>query len=380
MSAGVSKRDYYEVLGVERGASADVIKSAYRKLALQYHPDRNPDDHKAEEKFKEAAEAYAVLNDPAKRQMYDRHGHQGMAGMGGPGGFNPADFQDFADVFGDFFGFGDLFGGAAGRGGRGRGRARRGSDLQYELEIDFEDAVFGMQTEIQYPRTESCASCQGSGAKPGSRPRSCQTCGGRGQVYFQRGFFSVAQPCSACRGEGRVVDDPCEDCHGQGSKRANRRLKVNIPPGVDSGVRLRLSNEGEAGAGGGPAGDLYVLIRVREHEVFHREDNDLHCEIPINVAQAALGDELQAPSLEGNQSLKLNPGVQSGSRFRIKGKGVPDVNSGRRGDLIVHIKVMTPEKLTKEQRKHFEALRELLPSDHKPSEKGFLERFKEFFV
>ncbi|MBI1352741.1 MAG: molecular chaperone DnaJ [Acidobacteria bacterium] len=376
----MSKRDYYEVLGVERNASADVIKSAYRKLALQYHPDRNPGDHAAEEKFKEAAEAYAALGDPAKRQQYDRFGHAGMTGAG-QGGFNPADFQDFADVFGDFFGFGDLFGGAGrGGGGRGRARARRGADLQYELEIDFEDAVFGMSTEIQYPRTETCEVCQGSGAKAGSKPRACQTCGGRGQVYFQRGFFSVAQTCSTCRGEGRVVDDPCDACHGQGTKRSNRRLKVNIPPGVDSGVRLRLSNEGEAGAAGGPPGDLYVLIRVREHEVFHREENDLHCEIPVNVARAALGDEIKVPSLEGEQSLKINAGVQSGSRFRIKGKGVPDVNSGRRGDLIVHIKVVTPEKLTKEQRKHFEALRDLLPADHKPSEKGFLERFKEFFV
>ncbi len=378
MSAGVGKRDYYEVLGVERGASADVIKSAYRKLALKYHPDRNPGDQTAEEKFKEAAEAYAVLNDSEKRQAYDRFGHQGVGGMG-QGGFNPADFQDLSDVFGDFFGFGDIFGGG-GRSGRGRNRARRGADLQYELEIDFEDAVFGMSTEIKYPRTESCSACSGSGAKAGSRPRTCSTCGGRGQVYFQRGFFSVAQPCSACRGEGRIIDEPCETCHGQGSKRTDRKLKVNIPPGVDSGVRLRLSGEGEAGQSGGPGGDLYVLIRVREHKVFHREDNDLHCEVPINVALAALGGEVDAPSLEGEQKLKVSAGVQSGSRFRIKGKGVPDVNSGRRGDLIVHIRVVTPDKLTKEQRKHFEALAELLPSDHKPSDKGFLERFKEFFV
>ncbi len=376
MSASVGKRDYYEILGVERGASAEAIKSAYRKLAMKYHPDRNPGDQQAEERFKEAAEAYAILNDSEKRQAYDRFGHQGVGGMG-QGGFNPADFQDLSDVFGDFFGFGDIFGGAR---TRGRGRARRGSDLQYELEIDFEDAVFGMSTEIKYPRTENCEVCSGSGAKAGSRPRVCPTCGGRGQVYFQRGFFSVAQPCSACRGEGRVIDDPCESCHGQGTKRKDRRLKVNIPPGVDSGVRLRLSSEGEAGQAGGPPGDLYVLIRVREHKVFHREENDLHCEVPINVALAALGGEVDAPSLEGEQKLKIAAGVQSGSRFRIKGKGVPDVNSGRRGDLIVHIRVKTPDKLTKEQRKHFEALAELLPSDHKPSEKGFLERFKEFFV
>lgn len=370
----VEKRDYYEVLGVDRGASPDVIKSAYRKLALKYHPDRNPGDQEAETRFKEAAEAYSVLSDQDKRTRYDRLGHQGVGGAS-QGGFNPEDFRDFSDIFGDFFGFGDLFGGAGG----GRRRARRGSDLQYELEIDFEDAVFGMTTEIQFPRTETCEVCSGSGAESGSQPRTCPTCGGRGQVYYQQGFFSVGRTCSACRGAGQIIENPCKECSGSGTVRKPRKLKINVPPGVDTGTRLRLSGEGESGPQGGSAGDLYVLLRVREHDIFHREEHDLHCEVPVNVAQAVLGAEVTVPTLEGEEQIKVRAGTQGGARFRLRGKGVPHVNSGRRGDLIVHVKVRIPDKLNKEQKRHFEALLELLPADHQPSEKSVFEKVKDFF-
>jgi molecular chaperone DnaJ len=367
----VTKRDYYEVLGVDRAASADAIKSAYRKLALKYHPDRNPGDRTAEDKFKEAAEAYAVLSDAEKRSRYDKFGHEGVRGQAG---FNPQDFADFSDIFGDLFGFGDIFGG-----GRAN-RPRRGSDLQYELEVEFEDAVFGMATEIQFPRVENCGSCSGSGAKPGTRPRTCPTCGGRGQVYYQQGFFSVGRTCSACSGVGRTIDQPCEECRGAGTTRKQRKLKITIPAGVDNGTRLRLSGEGEAGPLGGPPGDLYVLIRVRDHDLFHREGRDLHCEIAINVAQAALGAEITVPTLEGEQKIRIEPGTQSGSRFRLRGKGVPEVNTSRRGDLLVHVNVWIPEKLTKEQRKHFEALLGSLPAAEPPGKRGFFDRVKEFFV
>lgn len=372
--ASTTKRDYYEVLGVDRSASAEEIKTAYRKLALQYHPDRNQGDASAEEKFKEAAEAYSVLSDADKRQRYDQFGHQGVGGAG-QGGFNPQDFSEFADIFGDFFGFGDLFGGG---GGRRRG-PRRGSDLQYELEIEFEEAVFGKETEIQFPRVDSCDVCHGSGAAPGSQPRTCPTCGGRGQVYYQQGIFSVGRPCSACRGQGRIVDDPCSECRGGGQVRRERKLKVNIPAGVDNGNRLRMTGEGEGGPNGGPRGDLYVLIRVKDHELFEREENDLHCEVPINVAQAALGAEISVPTLGGERTLKVPAGTQTGHRFRLRGEGVPHVHSGRRGDLIVELKVRTPEDLTDEQRGHFEALLGLLPSNHEAKKKGFFDRVKELF-
>jgi molecular chaperone DnaJ len=367
----VTKRDYYEVLGIDRSANAETIKSAYRKLALKYHPDRNPNDHAAEEKFKEAAEAYSVLSDADKRSRYDRFGHDGVRGQGG---FNPQDFSDFGDIFGDLFGFGDIFGG-----GRNN-RSRRGSDLQYELEVDFEQAVFGMSTEIQFPRVESCGSCGGSGAKAGTRPKSCPTCGGRGQVYYQQGFFSVGRTCSACSGSGRIVEQPCQECRGGGTTRKQRKLKITIPAGLDNGTRLRLTGEGEAGPGGGPAGDLYVLIRVREHDTFHRDGRDLHCEVAINIAQAALGADILVPTLEGEQTIKVEAGTQHGSRFRLRGKGVPEVNTSRRGDLIVHVNIHVPDKITKEQRKHFEALLLTLPAAEKPSRQGFFDRVKEFFV
>ena len=366
----VAKRDYYEVLGVGRDCSAQELKSAYRKLAMKYHPDRNPDAKDAEDKFKEASEAYSVLSDAEKRSRYDRFGHDGLSGNGG---FQPGDFADFSDVVGDFFG--DIFGG----GGRSRNRARRGSDLQYELEIDFEDAVFGFSTDIQFPRTETCERCNGSGAEAGSRRSTCGSCGGRGQVYYQQGFFSVGRTCSACQGAGQVIRHPCKSCSGAGSQRNQRKLKVNIPPGVDHGTRLRLSGEGESGPNGGPKGDLYVLIHVREHAVFHREKYDLHCRVPVNVAQAALGAEIQAPTLEGEESVKVRPGTESGARYKLRGKGVPHLNSGRRGDLYVHVTVSMPQKLTTEQRKLFKKLGELLPAENMPSDKSFFDKLRDYF-
>ncbi len=368
----VTKRDYYEILGVGRGASDQDIKSAYRKLALKYHPDRNPNDPAAEEKFKEASEAYGVLSDPSKRGTYDRFGHQGLRGAPE---FDPAAFGDFADIFGDFFGFSDIF-----SGGRRRQRAQRGADLQYDLEIDFEDAVFGLNTEIQFPRVDTCDACHGSGAAPGTSPVTCSTCSGRGQVYYQQGFFSVGRTCPNCRGNGVRIETPCTNCHGSGQIRRQRKLKVNIPPGVDNGTRLRLSGEGEAGARGGPSGDLYVLLRIREHSIFERQGDELHCEIPLNIAQAALGAEIEVPTLEGSQKLKIPAGAQTGSRFRLRGKGVPQVHGGRRGDLVVHVKVVVPAKLNREQRKLFEQLLDLLPADNAPTEKGVFEKVKDFFT
>ena len=367
----VAKRDYYEVLGVGHDCGEQELKSAYRKLAMQHHPDRNPGSAEAEDKFKEASEAYSVLTDSDKRARYDRFGHDGLTGSGG---FQPGGAGDFSDVFGDFFG--DIFGGG---GGRSRNRPRRGSDLQYELEIEFEDAVFGFSTEIQFPRTEACDRCDGSGAEPGSRKITCDTCGGRGQVYYQQGLFSVGRTCSSCRGAGQVIKNPCKTCSGAGSSRTQRKLKVNIPPGVDQGTRLRLSAEGESGPNGGPKGDLYVLIHVREHAIFHREKYDLHCQVPVNIAQATLGAEIQVPTLEGDSSITLRSGTQSAARYKLKGKGVAHVNSGRRGDLYVHVTVAIPTKLSREQRKLFEQLGELLPVENAPNDKGFFDKLRDFF-
>lgn len=370
----MAKQDYYKILGLGREASEQELKSAYRKLALQHHPDRNPDNPEAEEKFKEASEAYSVLSDPEKRGRYDRFGHDGVAGAGG---FDPSQFGDFADIFGDLFGFGDVFGG----GGRRGNRARRGADLQYDLEIEFENAVFGVNTEIRFPRTESCGECNGSGAAPGSAPVTCQQCGGRGQVYYQQGFFSVGRTCGVCRGAGRVIQKPCPTCQGAGQIRKQRKQKINIPAGVDNGTRLRLSGEGEAGTHGGPPGDLYVLLRVREHPIFERDGNDLHMTLPVNVAQAALGVELPVPSIDGaSHKLKVPAGSQSGKQLRIRHQGVAAVNNGRRGDLVVHLRVEIPSKLNKEQKAIFEQLLTALPANNEPSDKSILEKVKDYFA
>ena len=374
--SSVTKRDYYEVLGVSREANDQEIKAAYRRLALQFHPDRNPDDPSAEEKFKECSEAYSVLSDAQKRAAFDRFGHAGL--QGGAGGFSPDAFGDFSDILGDFFGFGDLFGGAGG--GRRRTRPQRGEDLRYDLEIDFERAVFGMTADIQIPRLEPCKSCNGSGTEPGTGPSACPTCHGRGEVLYQQSFLSIRRTCSTCNGAGQIIRNPCNQCRGQGYKQGQKKLKVNIPAGVDNGTRVRLTGEGQPGPNGGPPGDLYVFLKVKEHPFFERNEKDLHCVIPINVAQAALGCDVDVPTLDEPAKLKIPEGAQNGSQFRIKGKGVPPLNGGNRGDLFVHLKVTVPAKLSKEQRKLFEQLRDTLPIDNAPSEKGIFEKVKDYFM
>ena len=371
----MSKRDYYEVLGVGRDAGDPEIKSAYRKLALKYHPDRNPDDPSAEDRFKEASEAYSVLSDAQKRAAYDRYGHAGLQGAAG-GGFDPNVFSDFSDILGNFFGFGDLFGTGGGR----RSRAQRGEDVRYDLEIAFEEAVFGMTAEILVPRMEACEQCKGTGAEPGSGPSTCPTCHGRGEILYQQGFLSVRRTCSTCGGTGQIIRNACSECRGQGYRPAQRKLKVNIPGGVDDGTRLRLTGEGQPGAHGGPAGDLYVFLRVREHAFFERHEHDLHCTIPLNVAQAALGCEIDVPTFEGPQRLKIPEGTQSGAQFKFRHKGVAMLNGGGRGDLIVHIDVKVPTKLNRDQRRLLEMLRDTLPVNNEPSEKGLFEKVKDYFV
>ena len=369
----VTKRDYYEILGVGRDADDPQIKSAYRKLAREHHPDGNPDNQQSEEKFKEAAEAYSVLSDPQKRAAYDRYGHQGV--QGASQGFDPAAL-DLSDILGDFFGFGDMFG----SGNRRRSRAQRGEDVRYDLEIRFEDAVFGMVAEIQVPRSEVCDHCSGKGAEPGSGPTTCPACHGRGEVIYQQSFLSVRRTCGHCGGVGQIIRTPCSECRGQGYQQVNRKLKVNIPAGVDNGTRMRLAQEGEPGGNGGPPGDLYVVLKVKEHAFFERHEYDLHCTIPVNMAQAALGAEIEVPTLEQPQKLKIPEGTQSGAQLRIRHKGVPHVNGHTRGDIVVHIDVKTPTKLTRDQRRLFEQLRETLPADNQPAEKGIFEKVKDYFV
>jgi len=373
----VSKRDYYEVLGVGRDAGEAEVKSAYRKLALKFHPDRNPDDPSAEEKFKEASEAYSVLSDPQKRAAYDRFGHAGLQGTGAAG-FNPDAFADFGDILGDFFGFGDLFGGRGG--GRRRNRPQRGEDVRYDLEIAFEEAAFGMSAEIQVPRMEACDRCDGSGSEPGSRPATCPTCNGRGEVIYQQSFLSIRRSCTSCGGTGQIIRNPCAQCRGQGYRQVQRKHSIRIPAGVDDGTRIRVPNEGQPGANGGPPGDLYVFLKVRAHAFFERRENDLYCTIPLNIAQAALGCEIEVPTLEQPQKLKVPEGTQAGAQFRLRHKGVPVLNSSSRGDLYVRVEVRVPSRLTREQRKLLEQLRDSLPVDNAPSEKGLFDKVKDYFM
>ena len=368
----MAKRDYYEILGIGRDADEQQVKSAYRRLALQHHPDRNPDNPAAEERFKEAAEAYSVLSDGQKRAAYDRYGHAGLQGAQ----VDPGAFADFSDILGDFFGFGDLFGGGRSR----RNRPQRGEDVRYDLEIGFEDAVFGMTAEIQAPRMEACDRCRATGAEPGSGSTTCPTCNGRGQILYQQSFLSVRRTCHTCGGSGQIIRNPCRQCHGQGYRQVVRKLKVNIPAGVDDANRLRLAHEGQPGGNGGPPGDLYVVLKVREHAFFERRENDLHCTIPVNVAQATLGAEIDIPTLEEPYRLKIPEGTQNGAQFRLRHKGVPAVNGGGRGDLYVHIDLKVPAKLTREQRKLFEQLRETLPVENQPAEKGLLGKVKDYFM
>jgi molecular chaperone DnaJ len=374
----VTKRDYYEILGVERTADDGTLKSAYRKLALKYHPDRNPDDHTAEERFKEAAEAYSVLSDSNKRAMYDRFGHDGLQQSGGMGGFDPNAFSDFSDILGDFFGFGDIFGNA--RGGRQRNRAQRGEDVRYDLEITLEDAYKGMSAEIQVPRMEACSNCSGSGAEPHDGMTVCPMCRGRGEVIYQQSFLSIRRTCSQCNGRGQIIRRPCRQCQGEGYQRVDRKLKINIPPGVDNGTRLRLAGEGGPGHLGGPPGDLYVVLAVKEHPIFDRDGQNLLCTVPMNIAQAALGIQVDILTFEGLQQIKIPEGTQPGAQVRVRGQGMPALNGGGRGDLIINCEVRVPSKLNREQRRLLEQLLGTLPAENEPQEKGLFDKVKDYFM
>jgi molecular chaperone DnaJ len=373
----VAKRDYYEVLSVTRDCDEQTLKTAYRKLALQHHPDRNPGDREAEERFKEAAEAYAVLSDTQKRAAYDRFGHQGVNGGSGQGGFQGFDettFADFGDILGDLFGLGDIFGQRS-----RRGRVQRGEDIRYDLEITFEDSMRGLSADLQIPRREACSKCQGSGAEPNGGLITCSVCNGRGEVMYQQSFLAIRKTCPTCGGRGKLIRQACAQCKGEGFHRIEKKLKVNIPAGVDTGTRLRLSSEGNPGPPGSQPGDLYVVIKVAEHPVFERRENDLHCTLPINVAQAALGAEIEIETIDGPQTIKVPEGTQSGAQFRLRNLGVPHLNSRARGDLFVHLDVQVPKKLTRDQRRLFEELRSQLPADNRPHEKSVFERVRDFF-
>lgn len=378
----MSKRDFYDILGVNRDAGEDEIKKAYRKLAMKYHPDRNPDNPKAEEHFKEVKEAYEILSDSQKRAAYDQYGHAGVdpqAGMGGGfGGFGGA--GGFSDAFGGIFD--EIFGGGA-RGGGGRSSVYRGADLRYNIEVTLEQAAFGTETKIRIPTMEVCDSCKGSGAKAGTQPKTCPTCQGSGQVRLQQGFFSIQQACPKCHGTGKFIADPCGSCHGAGRIKQHKTLAVKIPAGVDEGDRIRLSGEGEHGINGGPSGDLYVQIHLKPHSVFQREGNDLHCEMPISFTTAALGGEIEIPTLDTVAKIKIPPETQSGRTFRLRGKGIKGVRSHTHGDLLCHVVVETPVDLTERQK---ELLRELeecsLAEDgkHNPRAKSWMDRVREFFA
>jgi molecular chaperone DnaJ len=378
--AKTHQRDYYEVLGVTRTASVDDIKAAYRKCALKWHPDRHPQDKaEAEVKFRESTEAYSVLSDSQKRQIYDTYGHSGLSGAGGGVDFSGTIFQDFHDIFGDFFGFEDLFSGAR-RGGRSR-RSQRGSDLRYDMTLTFEEAATGVNTKIKIPRQEFCGACNGTGAKAGTGVVACQTCGGRGQLAYQQGFFTITRTCPACQGAGQIIKERCIECRGQGRIEKERTIELRIPPGVDTGTRLRVQGEGEPGPNGGPTGDLYVVLEVKEHPFFERRGADLYCTIPISIAQAALGAELQVPGLGGDEKLKIPEGTESGAVFRIRGKGLADPHGGGKGDLYYHVRVLTPTKLTREQRKLVEQLGASLKVENKPAERGssLFDKVKDIF-
>jgi len=365
--ANGDKRDYYEVLEVNRNASETEVKKAYRRLAIQYHPDKNPGDKAAEDNFKELTEAYEVLSDPQKRAQYDQFGHAGMGGGGfSSGGFGFGAGSPFGDIFGDIFG--DVFG------ARPRSRGKRGDDLLYNMEISFEEAAFGVEKKVEVPYAKRCDSCGGSGAKAGTEPKTCPTCRGAGQVRFQQGFFSVSKTCTHCNGEGRVVENPCPTCRGAGTVRDKKTLSVKIPAGVETGNRLKLSGEGGQGLKGGPNGDLYVAIAVREHSIFKREDNNVICEIPVSYTQAALGCELEIPTLDGKVNLKIPEGTQSGKIFRLRGKGIHVLQGYGRGDHLVVVKVETPTNLTKQQKELLEEFARISGEDVNPMRKNFFSK------
>jgi len=375
----MAKKDYYEVLGVNRDASEDDIKKAYRKLAMKHHPDRNPDNPKAEEQFKEAKQAYEILSDAEKRAAYDQYGHAGVdpsAAAAGAGGFRgDAHFGDFSEAFGDIFS--DIFGG-----GRQRSNIYRGADLRYNLEISLEQAARGAETRIRIPTMEECTACHGSGAKPGTQPTTCPTCGGHGQVRMQQGFFSLQQTCPRCHGSGKIVESPCPTCHGAGRLKQHKTLSVKIPAGIDEGDRIRLAGEGEAGVNGGPAGDLYVAIHLQPHPVFQRDHNDLHCEMPVSFTTAALGGEIEIPTLDGHAKLKIPAETQSGKTFRLRGKGIRGVRSSSTGDLLCHVVIETPVNLTARQKELLQELEAINVKDsgrHNPRAKSWMDKVKEFF-
>jgi molecular chaperone DnaJ len=355
-----------------------VLKGAYRKLALAHHPDRNPGDHHAEEKFKEAAEAYSVLSDPQKRAAYDRFGHQGVPSAAG-GGFDTSGFPDLSDILNEMFGFGDVFSSGS-RQQQRRSRPQRGEDLRYDLDISFEDSMRGLAVDIQVPRMEECGRCKGQGAEPEDGVVTCPMCRGRGEVIYQQAFLSVRRTCTQCNGRGQIIRRPCKECRGQGYMRRERKLKVNIPAGVDNGTQLRLSQEGQPGGNGGPPGDLFVVLKVAEHPIFERHEYDLHCTVPVNVAQAALGCSVDVLTFDGLQNVKVPEGSQAGSRLRLKGFGVPHLNSSARGDLYVHLAVKVPQKLTRDQRRLLEELRDVLPAENEPEEKSILDKVKDYFM
>src|SRR5438445_5780910 len=356
-----NKRDYYEVLGVNRSASDQELKTAYRRLAHQYHPDKNQTDPTAEERFKEAAEAYAVLSDAEQRRRYDRFGHAGVSSAAGAAWGAPG-FSNIEDILGDLFGFGDVFGAGA-RAGSRRSVAQRGADSRYDLEITLEQAATGMTAQLRIPKLEMCETCNGSGAAPGTKPETCRACEGAGQVRFQQGFFSVSRTCSACRGTGQVINSPCESCRGAGRVDREKSMEVRIPAGVETGSRLRLQGEGESGMLGGPPGDLYVVIHVAEHEQFERQGNNLYASVPITFAQAALGSEVSVKTLGGEETLKVPAGTQTGTVFRVRGQGMPVLGGRGRGDLFVSVSVITPTSLTREQRKLLEQLARVETND-----------------
>jgi molecular chaperone DnaJ len=370
----VSKADYYEILGVSQAASDQELKSAYRKLALKHHPDRNPGDHSAEERFKEASEAYQVLSDPDKRAAYDRWGHAGLNGQGfGAGPF--AGGVDIGDIFGDLFG--EIFN--ASGGSQHTSRQKRGDDLRFDLAINFEDAVFGSETEVKIRRLETCHACHGRGSASGRGPSTCAQCQGRGQVRYQQGFFTMARTCSACGGAGSVIGDPCQICRGQTRVNSELKLNIKVPAGVENGTRIRYAGEGDAGRHGGSRGDLYVVLSVRPHELFERKGNDLHCVIPISFPQAALGDEFEIPGIDGPVTLRIPEGTQSGRELRVRGRGVPYLNEKGRGDLIVKVVVQIPKKLTRSQRELVNELSGSLTVDNKPASQGLLDKMKDLF-
>ena len=374
-----AKKDYYEVLGVNRDAGDDEIKKSFKKLAMKYHPDRNPDNPKAEESFKEAKEAYEVLSDEQKRAAYDQYGHAGVdPSMGAGGGFGGFNSGNFSDAFGDIFG--DIFGGG-GRGGQ-RSNVYRGADLRYNLEISLEEAAKGTETKIRIPVQETCETCHGSGARPGTSPVTCTTCNGHGQVRMQQGFFSVQQTCPKCHGTGKMVKEPCPTCHGGGRVKQNKTLNVKIPAGVDEGDRIRLSGEGEAGVNGGPTGDLYVVVHLKEHSIFQRDGANLHCEMPISFSTAALGGEIEVPTLDGAAKMKIPAETQTGGVFRLRGKGIRPLRASEHGDLMVHVVVETPVRLTERQKellREFESSTQADAGKHSPKNKSWVDKARDFF-